>query len=136
MANTKFEVILRMPFLKISNANMTFDEKILRWKFYITNKALSTTKQVQLVNPKNIVIAALDVDSKTFIVHVAIREQKEMPVHSKKQAQVGTLLFDKVSTAVLAEYSDYSNVFSAKNAAELLKNTGMNEHTIEPTEGK
>ena len=34
------------------------------------------------------------------------------------------------------EYSDYSNVFSAKNTAELPENTGMNEHTIELKEGK
>ena len=34
------------------------------------------------------------------------------------------------------EYSDYSNVFLAENAAELLENIGMNEHAIELEEGK
>ena len=34
------------------------------------------------------------------------------------------------------EYSDYSNVFLAKNAAELPENIGMNKHTIELEEGK
>ena len=29
------------------------------------------------------------------------------------------------------KYFDYSNVFSAKNAAELLENTEINEHAIE-----
>ena len=72
VANTKFEVILRIPFLKISNTDVVFDKKILTWKSYTTNKALPTTKQVQLVNPKEFVIAALDADSKTFVVHVAI----------------------------------------------------------------
>ena len=48
------------------------------------------------------------------MVYVAIREQEEMPVHSKKQAQVGALLFNEASTKVLAEYSNYSNVFSAE----------------------
>ena len=28
------------------------------------------------------------------------------------------------------EYSDYSNVFLAENAAELSENTGINEHAI------
>ena len=51
---------------------------------YIINKALSTTKWVQLVNPKEFVIAALDADSKTFVMHVAIREREKMPMHSKK----------------------------------------------------
>ena len=131
VANTKFEVILGMPFLKISNADVSFGEGTLTWKTYTTNEALSTTKQVQIVDPKEFVIAVLDVDSETFVVHVAIREQEEMPVHSEKQAQVGALLFDKAPTKVPAEYSDYSDVFSAENAAELLENTGMNEHAIE-----
>ena len=46
VAKTKFEMVLRMFSLKHSNADMSFDEKILIWKFYITNKALPTTKQV------------------------------------------------------------------------------------------
>ena len=59
-----------------------------------------------------------------------------MPVHSKKQAQIGALLFDEAPTEILAKYSDYSNVFLAENAAKLLENTGMNEHDIELKENK
>ena len=136
MADTKFEVILEMLFLKISNADVLFGKGTLTWRTYTTNEALATTKQVQIVNPKEFVIAALDVDSETFVVHVAIREQEEIPVHSKRQAQVGALLFDKAPTKVLAEYSDYSDVFSVENAAELPENTGINEHAIELEEGK
>ena len=73
----------------------------------------------------------MDVDNKTFVVYVIIREREEMPMHSEKQAQVGALLFDEAPTEVPAEYSDYSDVFSAENAAELLENTGINEHAIE-----
>ena len=51
-------------------------------------------------------------------------------------AQVGALLFDKAATKVPAEYSNYSDVFLAKNAAELLENTGINEHVIKLKEGK
>ena len=88
VADTKFEVILGMLFLKISNANVVFGEESLTWKSYTTNKALPTSERVQLVNPKEFVIAALDADSETFVVHVAIREQQEMPVHSERQAQI------------------------------------------------
>ena len=136
VADTKFEVILGMPFLKISNADVSFGEETLTWRTYTINKALSITKRVQIVDPKEFVIAALDVDSETFVVHVAIREREEMPVHSERQAQVGALLFDEAPTKVPAEYSDYSDVFSAENAAELPENTGMNEHAIELEEGK
>ena len=79
---------------------------------------------------------ALDVNSKMFVVHMAIQEREKMPVHSEKQAQVGALLFDKAPIKVLAEYFDYNNIFSVENAAELLENTGMNEHAIELEEGK
>ena len=125
-----------MPFLKISNADVSFGKKTLTWRTYTINKALPTTKQVQIVDPKEFVIAALDVDSETFVVHVAIREREEMPVHSERQAQVGALLFNEAPTEVPAEYSDYSDVFSAEHAAELPENTGINEHAIELKEGK
>ena len=44
MADTKFEVILRMLFLKLSNADVSFGEKTFIWRTYTTNKALLTTK--------------------------------------------------------------------------------------------
>ena len=53
-----------------------------------------------------------------------------MLVYSKKQIQIKALLFDKASTEVLAEYSDYSDVFSMENAAELPENTRINKHVI------
>ena len=59
VTNTKFEVILGMPFLKLSNADVSFGKEIFTWKIYTTNKALPTTKQVQLINKKNFVIVAL-----------------------------------------------------------------------------
>ena len=142
MANTKFKVILGMPSLKISNTDIAFGEEKLTWKSYITNETLPTTEQVQLVGPKEFVIAALDVDSETFVVYVTIRERKKMPVHAERQAQiqdgaqVGALLFNKAPTEVPVEYSDYSDVFSAENVAELPENTGMNEHVIKLEEGK
>ena len=86
---------------------------------------------------------ALDVDNETFIMHVAIQEQDKMVMNSswkaqieaQSRAQIEALLFDKTPTDVLAEYSDYNNVFSTKNAAELSENTRINEHTIKLEEG-
>ena len=158
MADTKFEVVLGMLFLKISNTDVAFGEGTLTWKSYTTNEALPTTKRVQLVNPKKFVLVVLNADSETFIVHVAIREQKEMAMdpgrkvqieaqikaqsgakcraQTQDKTQVGALLFDEAPTEVSVEYSDYSNVFSARNRAELPENTKMNKHAIELEEGK
>ena len=125
-----------MFFLKISNADILFGKKIFTWKFYTINKALLITKQVQIVNLEKYVIAELDVNSETFLMHVTIWEQEKIPVHSKKQAQVGTLLFDEAFTEVLAECSNYNNVFLAENIAEFLEKTRMNEHIIKLEKGK
>ena len=70
--DTKFEAVLEMSFLKISNANMLFSEGAFIWKSYTTNKALSTTKQIQIADLKKFVIAAFDVSNKTFVMHIAI----------------------------------------------------------------
>ena len=51
---------------------MLFGEKIFTWKFYITNKALPITNQVQIVNQKKFVTAALKMGSKTFVVYMII----------------------------------------------------------------
>ena len=79
---------------------------------------------------KDFVIVALDANSETFVVYLAIQEQKKMPVHSEKQAQieaqVGALLFNKALTKVLAEYSDYSNIFLVEYTTKLPENTKMN----------
>ena len=144
MANTKFKLILEMPFLKLSNAYASFGKKTLTWKSYTTSKALPTTKRVRLVDPKEFVIAALDVDNETFVVHVAIRKREKMALDPDRKAQigvqsgiqVGALLFCEAPTEVPAEYSNYSDVFLTENAAEPPENTGMNEHTIELEEDK
>ena len=120
MANTKFEVILGMLFLKMSNTDISFGEKTLMWKSYTTNKAPPITKQVQIRDKKDFVIAMLNVNCKTFVVHMAIQKREKMPMYLKKQAQiqekvqVRALIFDEALTIVSVEYSDYSNVFSMK----------------------
>ena len=72
---------------------------------------------------------AMDPDRKA-----QIETQSRAQIQNK--AQVGALLFDKASTKVLAESSDYSNVFLTENAAELPENTGMNEHAIKLEKSK
>ena len=63
---------------------MSFGEKTLIWRTCMINKALSTIKQVQIINKKDIVITVLDADSKTFIIYVIIQKQEEISVYFKK----------------------------------------------------
>ena len=88
VVDTTFEMILEMLFLNISNADVVFGKGTLMWKSYITNKALLTTKQAQLINPKKFVIAALNTDSKTFDIYMAIRKREEMVMDLDKKGQI------------------------------------------------
>ena len=104
-----------------------------------------TNHQASLTSwSKRIYYTALDADNEIFVVHMAIWERKKIVVdpgrkaqiEAQSKAQVGALLFNKTFIEVLAEYSNYNNVFLAENAAELLKNTEINEHAIKLKEGK
>ena len=86
---------------------------------------------------------AMDPDKKAQVgaqSRAQVQDKTQVRAQSRAQiqdeAQVGALLFDEAPTEVPAEYSNYSNVFLAKNAAELPENIGMNEYTIELEEGK
>ena len=61
---------------------------------------------------------------------MAIFKQKKMPIDSEKYAQIRALLFDKISIAILAEYFNYRNVFSAENIAKLPEHIQINEYII------
>ena len=140
MIDTKFKVILKMLFLKLSNVDMSFDEKTLMWKTYTINETLSIIEQVQIIAKKDFVIAALNTDNKTFMMYVAIWKEEEMPVYSKKQSQieakVGALLWNKAPTEFLVEDFDYDNVFSAEYIVELSENTRINKLAIKLEKNK
>ena len=67
---------------------------------------------------------------------LAKKAQLKVQNGAQSRAQVESLIFNKAPTEVMAEYSDYSNVFSTKNAAKLLENIGINEHTIKLEKSK
>ena len=86
VADTQFKMILKIFFLKINNANISFDKKILMWRFYIINKTLPITKQIQLIDLKKFIIIALNTYIKTFIIYIAIKKKKRYQFILEKQA--------------------------------------------------
>ena len=60
MVNINLDVVLKIPFLTLNDANIDFSKKKLQWKSYIIEKAFFTTKWVKLVEKKKFVAAALD----------------------------------------------------------------------------
>ena len=74
LAETSMKVVLEMPFLALSNADIQFAEKELIWRSYTADEALPTTKRVELIDKKEFAKAALDEESETLVVHVAAVE--------------------------------------------------------------
>ena len=138
LAETSMKVVLRMPFLTFSNADIQFAAKELTWRSYTTAEALPTTKRVELIDKKEFAKAALDEESETFVVHVAALEAPlaGMAIHPSRAAQISALIQDEAPTEVPPEYADYADVFSFDLAMELPENTGINEHAIELQDGK
>ena len=63
-----------------------------------------------------------------------------MAMHPSKKAQIKAqiraLIFDEVSTPIIAEYSNYSKDFLVKNTTKLAKNTGINKCIIKLEKSK
>ncbi len=65
------DIVLEMPFLTMSNANIDFQARDLQWRSYTTKEVLSTTRRVKLIGKKEFAVAALDQEHEVFVVHVA-----------------------------------------------------------------
>ena len=67
---------------------------------------------------------------------VHFERQAQIKVETQVKVQVGALLFDKVFNVVLVEYSNYSNVFSSKNAVKLSEHTKIIDYAIKLKKSK
>ena len=93
-----------------------------------------------MIDKKGFVKAALDENFETFVVHIAALEAplSGMTIYLSQAAQildnnsmqVATLKQDEALTEVPAKYSDFSDVFSEKEALVLPGRTDLNEHAI------
>ena len=135
LADTTIEVVLGMPFLTLSNADIQFAEKELTWRTYTTKDALPTTQRVELIDKKEFAKAALDENIKAFVVHVSsLSLGSKMTIHRARKAQITLLLAEEVT--VLAKYSDFADVFSKESAEVLPEYTKIIEHTIKLEDDK
>ena len=144
VANVSPEVVLGMPFLTLSGADVDFSGRELRWRTYTTEEVLPTTRRVELVGKKEFAAAALDPESETFVVHVTSLSSDALPssfpleldVHPSRRPHVSGLIAKEAPTKVPAEYSDFADVFSPDLASELPEHNGINDHAIELVEGQ
>ena len=138
LAKTSIEVVLGMPFLTLSNADIQFAAKELTWRSYTAAEALPTTKRVELIDKKEFAKAALDEESETFVMHVAALEAllAGIAIPLSRKAQISALIRDEAPTKVPPKYADYADIFLFDLAIELPKNTAINEYAIKLQDGK
>ncbi len=87
LADVKLDVVLGMPFLTMTNADVDFQARDLQWKFYITRDILSTTRRVKLIRKKKFVVAALNLEHETFVIYItALTVNLSDKVHPSKRA--------------------------------------------------
>ena len=133
VADITMEVILGMPFLTLSNADIRFAERELVWRTYSVAKALLMTQKIEIIDKKEFAAAALNEEDETFVVHMAAFSVGSN-VHPSWEAQIASLDVKKVT--IPSEYADYTDVFSPDSAAELPKHTGINNHLIDLIDDK
>ncbi len=132
LADVSPDIVLGMPFLTMSNADVDFQTRDLQWRSYTTREVPPTTRHVELIGEKEFAAAALDPEHEAFVVHVAaLSVDSGDEVHPSRRAQIAHLKADEAPTEVLSEYTNFTNVFSPKLVAELLEYTGINNHAIE-----
>ncbi len=135
VANTSVDMVLRMLFLTLSNADVVFKDRELTWRSYTPAEALPTTKRVQTISRKESAAAALGPDEEAFAVHAALLSLgAKILVHPAREVQIASLLAKKV--IIPAEYSNLADVFSKESAAELPERSDINEHAIDLEPGK
>ena len=92
-------------------------------------EALPTTKKVEIIDKKEFVVVVLSLDNKIFVVYVTdLVEPTIISIYHFFYTQI-TLLKSK-KTGIIAEYSEFSDVFFSNLAVKLLENTEINYHFI------
>ena len=139
VANVSPEIVLGMPFLTLSGADVDFSGRELRWRTYTTEEVLPTTRRVELVGKKEFAAALLDPEHETYVVHVAFLRSiplASLDVHPFWETQISSLIAEVAPTEVPAKYSDFADVFSPDLATKLPGHTEFNTHTIDLEESK
>ncbi len=87
LADISPDIVLGMPFLTMSNADIDFQARDLQWRSYTTKEVLPTTRQVELIEKKEFAAAALDPEYEAFVVHViTLSVNSGDEVHPSKRA--------------------------------------------------
>ncbi len=83
-ADISIKVVLGMLFISLSNTNIEFAElEKLTWRSYTVAEALLTISRVELISKREFAKAALDENSKTFVLHVLALKAKHWSIYCR-----------------------------------------------------
>lgn len=86
---------------------------------------------------KTLVIATLDSEDEIFVVYImSLAISDSSLVHFFYRAKIVFLQVDETSTTILPKYPEFPNVLFFKQILELLKYIEINNHALNPINGK
>lgn len=103
-------MVLRIPFLTFSNADIKFAEQKLIWKTFTITESLSTIRKMEFIDKKMSVKPALDDNFKAFVIYMTSLSLMSMMIHPAWEIQRALLLSKEVT--ILTKYADFAYVFS------------------------
>ena len=84
---------------------------------------------MEIIDKKEFAAAILSVDNKTFVIYIAaLTKPIIIPIYPSCQTQVTLLKSEK--TEILAEYSNFSDIFLLDSVEELPEHTRINDYSI------
>ena len=128
-------------FLILSNENVDFLGRELRWRSYTIKKAFLTTKRIKLVDKKEFLAAALDLEHKIYVVHVGLVSVIMLPsfslldIHPFHRPEIARLIAKEAFTKVSNKYVDFADIFSLDLAFKLFEHTKINDYAIKLVDG-
>ena len=99
-------------------------------------KALPTTRCVELVGKKEFVAIAFDPKYEIFIVYIAFLSSISLNLYLFYKPQIADLIAKKASMKISAKYTDFADVFSPGLVSKLSKYTEIKNYAIKLVNGQ
>lgn len=119
-----------MLFLILSNVNINFLELKFFLKTYTFIKAILTTKEVEVVEKKEFVLAVLNSKKKTYVIHMASFASFNSQIYFFQKATIRVLKTTNILISVSNKYGDFINIFLSNLTTQNLEYIKINNYII------
>ncbi len=111
LANVRPDIVLGMPFLTMSNADVDFQAQDLQWRSYTTEEVLPTTRRVKLIGKKEFVAAALEKLDGSLRLWVDYRGLNNLTIKNQYPLPLVRELLDRLGWARRFTQLDLTNAY-------------------------